>query len=111
MMLERSGPDLPATAQRYLHEVHVAEVLARKRWSRADWIVYAFDAMEHEGLGAVRIEELARRSGRTPGSFYAHFKSRDELLEAMLEEWVAFKLADTMHFDSELFRNGEFSMK
>lgn len=96
---------------RFLHEVPVAEVARKKRWSRDDWIVYAFDAMEREGLGAVRIEELARRSARTPGSFYAHFKSRDELLEAMLEEWVEFKLAATMKLDSALFRAGKFTLE
>ena len=41
---------LPLT--RFLHEIPVAEVLAKKRWSREDWIVYALDAMEHGGLGA-----------------------------------------------------------
>jgi len=103
----------PSTGEsrRFLHEIPVAEVAAKKRWSRDDWIVYAFDAMEREGVGAVRIEELARRSGRTPGSFYAHFKSRDELLEAMLKAWTEFKLAATMKLDSALYRAGEFSLE
>src|SRR5437868_15520465 len=96
---------------RFLHEIPVDEVLAKKRWGREDWIVYALDAMEHGGLGAVTIEELARGSRRTEGSFYAHFDSRDQLLEAMLEAWIEFKTAATMRFDSELFRDGEFSIE
>jgi AcrR family transcriptional regulator len=89
----------------------VAEVLARKRWGRDDWIVFALDAMEHGGLGAVTIEELARRSKRTKGSFYAHFDSRDELLEAMLEAWLEFKTASTIKLDSALFHSGRFTVE
>src|SRR5438045_3266513 len=95
----------------YLHQIPVAEVSARKRWSRDDWIVCALDAMEREGVGAVRIEELARRSGRTAGSFYAHFKSRSELLEAMIEAWNDFKLESSMKFDTELLRQGKFTLE
>jgi len=100
----------PLAVQHYLHEIPVEEVLAKKRWGREDWIVYALDAMEHGGLGAVTIEELARRAKRTKGSFYAHFDSRDELLEAMLQAWIDFKTHSTMTFDSDLFKKGEFSI-
>ena len=105
-----AAPD-QALPPRFLHEIPVAEVLAKKRWAREDWIVYALDAMERGGRGAVTIEELARRSKRTKGSFYAHFDSRDELLEAMLAAWIEFKTAATLRFDSELFNNGEFSLE
>jgi AcrR family transcriptional regulator len=101
----------PLPATRFLHDIPVVEVLAKKRWSREDWIVYALDAMEHGGLGAVTIEELARSSKRTKGSFYAHFDSRDELLGAMLKAWIEAKTAATMQFDSDLFHNGEFSIE
>ena len=50
-----------------------------------------------------------RRSRRTKGSFYAHFDSRDELLQGMLKAWIEFKTATTLKFDSELFHNGKFS--
>ena len=104
-------PEAAEAAPRFLHQIPVSEVLAKKRWSREDWIVYALDAMEHGGLGAVTIEELARRSKRTKGSFYAHFDSRDELLQAMLAAWIEFKTATTVRFDSDLFHNGEFSIE
>jgi AcrR family transcriptional regulator len=35
----------------------------------------------------VRVEPLAARQGVTKGSFYSHFASRDELIEAALESW------------------------
>jgi AcrR family transcriptional regulator len=89
----------------------VAEVLARKRWTRDEWIVYGLHTLEREGVGAVRIEELARRTGRTAGSFYAHFRSRDELLEAMIAAWRDFKLESAPKLDSRLFREGRFTLE
>src|SRR6185503_11977681 len=39
------------------------------------------------GVGEVRVERLAAELGITKGSFYWHFRSRGELLEALLEHW------------------------
>ncbi|MBS0213695.1 MAG: TetR/AcrR family transcriptional regulator [Proteobacteria bacterium] len=54
-----------------------------------DWMRAAFDALCREGLSAVAVEPLARQLGVTKGSFYWHFKTRDALLAAVLERWVA----------------------
>lgn len=54
-----------------------------------DWLRAAFDMLVEQGLGAIAIEPLARRLGVTKGSFYWHFKTRDDLLAAMLEQWEA----------------------
>jgi AcrR family transcriptional regulator len=69
------------------------------------------DILEKQGAGGIRIEHLARRSERTPGSFYAHFKSRDEFIDAMLKAWVDFKVARMMRLDSQLFHEGDFSLE
>ena len=95
----------------FLHQVPVEEVVSRKRWTRDDWIVFGLDALEKEGPSAIRIEELARRAGRTPGSFYAHFKSRDELLDAMLRAWLEFKIERARRLDSQLFHEGRFTLE
>ena len=42
----------------------------------------AIDAFERSGPAGVAIVPLARQLGVTRGSFYWHFKSRDELLVA-----------------------------
>ena len=42
---------------------------------------------EH-GIGALSVDALARRLEITRGSFYHHFKSRRELLDAILEDWL-----------------------
>ncbi len=57
------------------------------RLDRAAWTRAALDAFEEVGPSGVAVVPLARRLGVTRGSFYWHFESRDELLEAALELW------------------------
>jgi len=59
----------------------------KSRLGREDWVRAALDAMAERGLAGVAVEPLARRLGVTKGSFYSHFSSRDELIEASLESW------------------------
>jgi AcrR family transcriptional regulator len=58
------------------------------RLSAQDWARAALRAMATGGLAAVAIEPLARTLGVTKGSFYAHYRNRDELITAALAEWV-----------------------
>ena len=51
------------------------ENLDRERWEQA-----ALDALERGGLAAVAVEPLARELGVTKGSFYWHFRTRQELI-------------------------------
>ena len=57
------------------------------RLSRDDWASAALDALSNGGLAAVAVEPLAVRLGATKGSFYWHFRSRDELIAAALQLW------------------------
>lgn len=59
----------------------------RSRLSAADWEQAALDVIAEQGVTAVAVEPLARRLGVTKGSFYWHFGTRDELLEATLRRW------------------------
>jgi AcrR family transcriptional regulator len=54
---------------------------------RDAWIAAALAVLRIEGIDGVRIEVLARRLHITKGSFYHHFKDRDELYAAMLDQW------------------------
>ena len=56
---------------------------------RADWVVAALEILANEGIEAVRITRLAADLGVTRGSFYWHFKDRDDLLAALIEAWEA----------------------
>jgi len=55
--------------------------------NRSDWLQAAFQALREGGVEAVKVEPLARRLGLTKGSFYWHFRDREALLAALLEEW------------------------
>lgn len=44
-------------------------------------------ALLNGGPDAVKVEKLARDLDVTKGSFYWHFKDRQEILEALLSEW------------------------
>ena len=41
-----------------------------------------------EGVGKVSIVRIARDLGVTSGSFYWHFKDRNDLLQSLLDFWV-----------------------
>jgi AcrR family transcriptional regulator len=60
-----------------------------RRLSRADWVDAATEVLAAHGLAAVAVEPIAERLGVTKGSFYSHFSSRDDLVEAVLERWKA----------------------
>lgn len=56
--------------------------------TRQDWIDQGLKTLAETGVETVRVEPLARLMGVTKGSFYWHFKNREDLLEAVLQEWV-----------------------
>jgi AcrR family transcriptional regulator len=58
------------------------------RLSAQDWARAALQAIAEGGLAAVGVEPLARTLGVTKGSFYAHYRNRDELITAALAEWT-----------------------
>ena len=57
------------------------------RLSKEDWLKAARLALLHKGPDGVRVEPLAKELGVTKGSFYWHFKDRNDLLDALLKEW------------------------
>lgn len=57
------------------------------RLSRADWITAALEALQVGGLASVSVEPLAKHLGATKGSFYWHFRGREDLIAAALERW------------------------
>jgi AcrR family transcriptional regulator len=65
-----------------------------KDLSRNDWLKAARLGLLTGGVEAVRVEKLARNLGVTKGSFYWHFKDREELLDLLLREWEEELLKD-----------------
>src|ERR1700757_1007326 len=48
----------------------------------------AAQVFEEQGINAASIETIAAAAGFTRGAFYSNFKSKDELIAAMLEDHV-----------------------
>ena len=65
----------------------MAKPRSRIRLSREDWIAAALQALADDGPSGVAIERLAMRLGTTKGSFYWHFKDREELITQTLATW------------------------
>ena len=59
----------------------------RPRLSSEDWVRAAADALGRHGVSGVAVEPLADELGVTKGSFYSHFRDRDELLRSALATW------------------------
>jgi len=64
--------------------------------SREAWVKAATNLIAQEGVKAVAVEPLAVVLGVTKGSFYWHFKNRDELIHAALEAWEQDQSADVV---------------
>jgi AcrR family transcriptional regulator len=54
---------------------------------RKDWIDAAIALLAEDNVEALRVDTLAEKLGVTKGSFYWHFKGREDLLFAVLDEW------------------------
>lgn len=61
--------------------------MADRELEREDWVAVARQALIDEGIGAVRIERLAKTLGVTRGGFYWRFRNLEELLAALVEDW------------------------
>ncbi|MFN2400088.1 MAG: TetR/AcrR family transcriptional regulator [Gemmatimonadaceae bacterium] len=55
--------------------------------SRQDWLRTAVHVLGRDGVEGVRVDPLARALGVTKGSFYWHFRSRGDLLDALIDLW------------------------
>jgi AcrR family transcriptional regulator len=56
---------------------------------RQDWLAIGIQTLVEKGIEAVRVDPLAKLLNVTRGSFYWHFKNRDDLLDEILHEWEA----------------------
>ncbi len=51
------------------------------------WIDAATDVLVDQGIDHVRVDTLAGQLGVTRGSFYWHFRDREDLLRRVLQAW------------------------
>jgi AcrR family transcriptional regulator len=62
-------------------------VADRRVLTKDDWLRAAMKVLRTQGVGGVRVLGLARSLGVTRGSFYWHFRDRQDLLDHMLDWW------------------------
>jgi TetR/AcrR family transcriptional repressor of nem operon len=58
--------------------------------SKAKLLDATIKVVRTKGYNATRIEDVCAEAGVTKGSFFHHFKSKDDLALAALEHWKAF---------------------
>ena len=70
------------------------EAATRRSLDRREWIAGAIDVLADEGVAGMCVEALAKRFGVTKGSFYWHFKDRQDLVGAVLSAWKDERIAE-----------------
>ena len=58
--------------------------------SRQKFIQAAIALVREQGYAATSVDDICTRAGIGKGSFFHHFKSKEELLLASIEHWNAF---------------------
>jgi len=58
-----------------------------KRLERNDWVKASAEVLSTQGIDNVKVGPIAKILGVTRGSFYWHFKKRQDLLDAILSQW------------------------
>lgn len=71
-----------------------AKPRSRTQLDRKEWIESAIDVLAAHGLDGLRVEVLAKNFGVTKGSFYWHFKDRQDLFNAVLQTWKDGRIRD-----------------
>ena len=72
---------------------------ARGRATKAQIIAAAAKLMHRRGVSATTVDEVLRAAGAGKGQFYHYFRSKDDLVEAVLEHQLERVLRDQRAFD------------
>jgi AcrR family transcriptional regulator len=67
---------------------------ARTLATRWRLLAAAEKAFARDGFEAARLEDIAGLAGYTRGAFYANFRSKEDIFFALLENWVAERIAE-----------------
>ena len=74
-------------SNRPLAENEAALLAGNIKATREDWLNVALDVLVSEGVEQVKVLGLAERLSVSRSSFYWYFKSRQHLLDELLEVW------------------------
>lgn len=60
----------------------------KSRLSKDQWLQQAIEILSREGSGKLRIDAICRELGVSKGSFYWHFKDRNDFLHSIVAYWA-----------------------
>lgn len=63
-------------------------VNAAPRFDRKSWLRAAMEVLAREGQAKLRVDAIAASLGVTKGSFYHHFKNREDFVACLLDFWA-----------------------
>lgn len=66
----------------------------RQQLDRKGWVEAATDVLATHGVDGLRVEVLAKNFGVTKGSFYWHFRDRQDLFDSVLQTWRDGRIRD-----------------
>ncbi len=64
-----------------------AEHAGNVKVTRDEWLEIAMDVLVSQGVEQVKVQPIGERLGVSRSSFYWYFKSRQHLLDTLLESW------------------------
>jgi AcrR family transcriptional regulator len=67
---------------------------ARAEATRRKLLAAGESIFARDGFEAARLEDIAAAAGYTRGAFYANFDSKEDIFFALLEAWVAERMAE-----------------
>jgi AcrR family transcriptional regulator len=67
---------------------------ARTAATRQRLLAAAENVFARDGFEAARLEDIAALAGYTRGAFYANFDGKEDIFVALLEQWVAARIAE-----------------
>lgn len=68
----------------------------KSKTNRDDWLTLGFRVLALEGAEQLKAEVLARKMGKTKGSFYWHFLDIDAFKSEMMRFWRAKAFSDIL---------------
>ena len=63
------------------------EAMRRERLTREQWLSAALEVVARQGGAKLRIRDLVQRLGVSTGSFYWHFRDRDDFVTSLVDYW------------------------
>src|ERR1700734_558690 len=77
-----------------LRNAHRSRQKERAEATRRKLLAAAETILARDGFEAARLEDIAAEAGYTGGAVYANFKSKEDIFFALLDSWIAERMAE-----------------